>query len=67
ILTVENTDQAVARADPAQMNKGAGAAAAALHLIALARKWGKPRGGIGFRPDAEEYRLAGNGKGKTTA
>ena len=67
ILTVENTDQAVARADPAQMNKGAGAAAAALHLIALARKWGKPKGGIGFRPDAEEYRLAGDGKGKTTA
>ena len=66
-LTVENTDQAVARAEPAQGKKGAGAAAAALHLIALARKWGKPKGGIGFRPDAEEYRLAGDGKGKTTA
>ncbi|MEM7596508.1 MAG: 6,7-dimethyl-8-ribityllumazine synthase [Pseudomonadota bacterium] len=67
ILTVENRDQAVARADPAQMNKGAGAAAAALHLIALARRWGKPKGGIGFRPEAEEYRLAGDSKGTTTA
>lgn len=67
ILTVENRDQAVARADPKQMNKGAGAAAAALHLIALSRKWGKPKGGIGFRPDLEEYRLAGDTKGPTTA
>ena len=50
ILTVENTDQAVARADPAQMNKGAGAAAAALHLIALARKWGGQTKGVGFKP-----------------
>ena len=48
ILTVENHDQAVERADPAQMNKGAGAAAAALHLIATSRKWGRPDKGIGF-------------------
>ncbi|MEO0752630.1 MAG: 6,7-dimethyl-8-ribityllumazine synthase [Pseudomonadota bacterium] len=67
ILTVENRDQAVARADPEQMNKGGGAAAAALHLIALSRKWGQPKGGIGFRTDAEEYRLAGDAKGPTTA
>ncbi len=67
ILTVENMDQAVARADPKQMNKGAGAAAAALHLIALARKWGNARKGIGFRTEAEEYRLAGESKGNTTA
>ncbi len=60
ILTVENRDQAVARADPAQMNKGAGAAAAALHLIALVRKWGGTRKGVGFLPDAEEYKLAGD-------
>ena len=59
ILTVENRAQAEARADPAQMNKGAGAAAAALHLIALARKWGGQRKGVGFMPAAEEYRLAG--------
>lgn len=59
ILTVENEDQAVVRADPKEMNKGAGAAAAALHLIALARKWGGARKGVGFLPEAEEYRLAG--------
>ena len=39
ILTVENTDQAVVRADPKGQNKGGGAAAAALHLIALKRGW----------------------------
>ncbi|MBC6407148.1 MAG: 6,7-dimethyl-8-ribityllumazine synthase [Rhodobacteraceae bacterium] len=39
ILTVENQAQALERADPAQHNKGGAAAAAALHLIALARKW----------------------------
>ncbi len=39
ILTVENAEQAIERADPAQMNKGAGAAAAALHLIALKWAW----------------------------
>ncbi len=48
ILTVENHAQAFERADPAQMNKGAGAAAAALHLVALARKWGRPDKGVGF-------------------
>lgn len=50
ILTVENMDQAVARADPAQQNKGAGAAAAALHLIHLTRTLGKQTKGVGFKP-----------------
>ena len=59
ILTVENRDQAEARADPARMNKGAGAAAAALHLVALTRKWGGRRKGVGFMPATEEYKLAG--------
>ena len=59
ILTVENREQAEVRADPARMNKGAGAAAAALHLVALTRKWGASRKGVGFLPDAEEYKLAG--------
>ncbi|MHA7852100.1 6,7-dimethyl-8-ribityllumazine synthase [Roseovarius sp.] len=59
ILTVENRDQAEVRADPARMNKGAGAAAAALHLVALTRKWGGQRKGVGFMPAAEEYKLAG--------
>lgn len=48
ILTVENRAQAEVRADPAQMNKGGGAAAAALHLVALARKWGTAGKGVGF-------------------
>lgn len=51
ILTVENHDQAVERADPAQMNKGAGAAAAALHLVATSRKWGRPDKGVGFKSE----------------
>ena len=37
------------RADPAGQDKGGGAAAAALHLIALARKWAGGTKGIGFR------------------
>ncbi len=49
ILTVENEDQAVVRADPHGQNKGGGAAAAALHLIALSRKWASQTQGIGFR------------------
>lgn len=39
ILTVETLAQAQVRADPAGQNKGGGAAAAALHLVALARRW----------------------------
>jgi len=50
ILTVETMEQAVVRADPSDQDKGGGAAAAALHLVALARRWGTPKGGIGFRP-----------------
>jgi 6,7-dimethyl-8-ribityllumazine synthase len=49
ILTVENRLQAEVRADPAGQNKGGGAAAAALHLVALSRKWAGKTKGIGFR------------------
>ncbi|MBP9951332.1 MAG: 6,7-dimethyl-8-ribityllumazine synthase [Cypionkella sp.] len=49
ILTVENRAQAVARAEAKGQNKGGGAAAAALHLIALSRKWTRETKGIGFR------------------
>lgn len=49
ILTVENRAQAEVRADPAGQNKGGGAAAAALHLVALSRKWAGQTKGIGFR------------------
>ncbi len=64
ILTVENYEQAAVRADPEQMNKGGGAAAAALHLIALARKWGNTTKGVGF---TKEILLAGDADGNTTA
>ena len=53
ILTVENRDQALARARVAEQNKGGGAAAAALHLVALSRKWGAPKAGVGFLPAAD--------------
>ena len=49
ILTVENREQAVVRADPADQDKGGGAALAALHLIAISRKWAGQTKGIGFR------------------
>ncbi|GGW35885.1 6,7-dimethyl-8-ribityllumazine synthase [Gemmobacter lanyuensis] len=51
ILTVENRHQAEVRAEVAGQNKGGGAAAAALHLIALSHKWSGSRGGMGFRPE----------------
>ena len=39
VLTVENEAQAVVRADPAQLNKGAGAAEAAMALLAVQEKF----------------------------
>jgi 6,7-dimethyl-8-ribityllumazine synthase len=39
ILTVENHGQAAVRADPAGLDKGGGAADAAMHLVALARRF----------------------------
>ena len=65
ILTVENRPQAEVRAG--EQNKGGGAAAAALHLVALGRKWGGPRKGVGFLPDPEEILIAGDNKGNPTA
>ena len=67
ILTVENRKQAEVRADTKDQNKGGGAAAAALHLIALARKWGAARKGVGFVPAADDYRIAGQPKDTPTA
>ena len=51
ILTVENYEQAAVRADPQGQNKGGGAAAAALHLIALSRKLARKDKGLGFTAD----------------
>lgn len=53
IITVENRAQAEERADAARLNTAGGAAAAALHLIALTRGLSKPKGGIGFKPRSE--------------
>jgi len=39
ILTVENEAQALVRADPGQLNKGAGAAEAAMALLAIREKF----------------------------
>ena len=64
ILTVENRDQAEVRADPAGQNKGGGAAAAALHLIALSRRWAGQTKGIGFRAK-DVIRLAEDDGGRT--
>lgn len=66
ILTVENRKQAEVRADPADQNKGGGAAAAALHLVALTRKWGGQGKSVGFKP-TDEYQIAGQSKGNPTA
>ena len=67
ILTVENMHQAQARAEVAGQNKGGGAAAAALHLIALSRKWGAARKEVGFVPQRDEYQIAGKTKDPKTA
>jgi 6,7-dimethyl-8-ribityllumazine synthase len=67
ILTVENPEQARVRAEAAGQNKGGGAAAAALHLLALARKWGGSRKGVGFVPNRDEYQIASDSKGPSTA
>jgi len=52
ILTVENMEQAAVRADVSGQDKGGGAAAAALHLVALTRRWGGERKPVGFHSDA---------------
>lgn len=67
ILTVETRPQAEVRADPEDQNKGGGAAAAALHLIALSRKWGGQKKDVGFKPPSETILLAGDNDGSSTA
>ena len=67
ILTVETRAQAEVRADPAGQNKGGGAVAAALHLVALCRKWGRQSKGVGFKPASENILMAGDSNGNPTA
>lgn len=40
VLTVENVEQAMERADPARLNKGAGAAEAALRMLKIKHRFG---------------------------
>jgi len=63
ILTVEDHAQAAVRAG--EQNKGGGAAAAALHLVALTRKWSGVPKGVGFLPGS--YRVAGDQGGADKA
>lgn len=67
ILTVENYEQARVRAESQGQNKGGGAAAAALHLLAITRQFGAARKGVGFRATPDEVQIAGEGKGPATA
>ncbi|MCI2398571.1 6,7-dimethyl-8-ribityllumazine synthase [Aliiroseovarius subalbicans] len=67
ILTVENRRQAEVRADTADQNKGGGAAAAALHLVALSRKWSRASKGVGFKTISDQIKLAGDTKDTPTA
>lgn len=66
IITVETRAQAEERADAARLNTAGGAAAAALHLIALTRRFGKPKGGVGFKPRTESIEVAGDSEGPST-
>lgn len=65
ILTVENMAQAEVRADPSEQDKGGGAAAAALHLIALSRKWRRGGDPAHRGRDQDFIRLAGEIEGTT--
>lgn len=68
ILTVENAEQAMVRADPKGQNKGGGAAAAALHLVALVRKWsGRRDQGSPAGAERDLIRLAGQLEGQDKA
>jgi len=67
IITVENREQAEERADGERLNTAGGAAEAALHLIALTRRFGAPKGGIGFKPRPDVIEVAGELKDNPTA
>ncbi|MCF3974449.1 6,7-dimethyl-8-ribityllumazine synthase [Paracoccus salsus] len=67
ILTVETIDQAEVRADPEGQNKGGGATAAALHLVALSRKWASRRDPGSPPNDPDPVRLAGRLEGQGNA
>ena len=59
ILTCENMEQARVRAAPSEMDKGGGAAAAALHLVALTRRFRLPPDRPAPTGDEDAILLAG--------
>ena len=61
IITVENMEQAEERADVNRLDTAGGAASAALHLIALARRWQSSSKSVGF--GAQDILLAGKTMG----
>lgn len=63
ILTVENPRQAEVRAEPGGQNKGGGAAAAALHLIALKRRFKGSNADRALPSEHDVIRLAGELEG----
>ncbi|MEM0921994.1 MAG: 6,7-dimethyl-8-ribityllumazine synthase [Pseudomonadota bacterium] len=66
ILTCETLAQAEDRADPLRQNKGGGAAAAALHLIALKRRFKFGQGALTPPAGGDDILLAGDpGLGRT--
>ena len=62
IITVENMDQAEERADADRLDTAGGAAVAALHLIALARRFSGTKKKPGF---AQDILIAGENDGST--
>lgn len=58
ILTAKNINQAKAQANASDHNNGGAAAIAALHLVALSRKWGRETKGIGFKPASSDFLMA---------
>lgn len=69
ILTVETMKQAKVRADPGGQDKGGGAVAAALHLVALARRFQArtPSRGRRLHGGQDELRLAADQDGSSHA
>jgi 6,7-dimethyl-8-ribityllumazine synthase len=66
IITVETMEQAEERADPERLDTAGGAAAAALHLIALRQQLVREPKGVGFRPGSFRHDAAGK-SGPTVA
>ena len=64
ILTVENLKQAEVRASPMVQDKGGGAAEAALHLVALYKRFASKGKGIGFSTGGTESSLRAAGSEK---